>query len=165
MPLPFHSTKNAPPGAQGHRLMREVRIMSMFNCDCSCKLSCTALAVIAAVVVGVLTAFLQISGVVILGVVFLWVAFGIAVVYLWVLTLAAALSRRAAGRGQDCCRPLGTVLAGVLGTIALAVVLLAVGVVATSVISAILAGILLFFFTLMLAATACYARCLADCTE
>ena len=137
--------------------------MSQFNCGC--KLSCNALAVIASIIVGVLTAFLQISGVITVGVVFLWVAFGIAVVYLGVLTIAAALARRAEACSRGCCQSLTTVLAGILGTILFAVVLLAVGIVATSVISAILVGLLLFFLTLTLTATACYARCLADCED
>lgn len=137
--------------------------MSLFNCNCSCKASCTGLAVIAAAIIGVLTAFLQISGVILLTTVFVAVAFAIAVVYLGVLTIAAALTRRADACSRECCQSLTGVLAGILGTILIAVVLLAVGIVATSVISAILAGLLLFFLTLTLVAAACYARCLSDC--
>jgi Kef-type K+ transport system membrane component KefB len=44
-----------------------------------------------------------------------------------------------------------------------ALVLLAVGIVATSVLSAILVGITLFFFALMLTSTACLVRCLVNC--
>ena len=53
---------------------------------------------------------------------------------------------------------LNTLLAGVLG-----VILLAVGIVATSILSAILVGVLLFFFSLTLTSTACLVRSLADC--
>ena len=44
-----------------------------------------------------------------------------------------------------------------------AAILLAVGVVATSVVSAILVGILVFFLTLIFGNTACYIRCLTAC--
>ena len=54
-------------------------------------------------------------------------------------------------------------LIGILGAILFAVVLLAVGIVATSVFNAILVGLLLFFFTLALTATACLVRCFAEC--
>lgn len=134
--------------------------MSLFGCNCSNRPSCTALAVIAAVVVGVLTAFLQISGVIAFSAVLIGGFLGIAVVYLAVVTVAAALARRA--EGPDCCQSLGAVLTGILGTIALAVVLLVVDIAAASVLGAILTGALLFFFTLTLAATACYARCLCQ---
>lgn len=136
--------------------------MNIFGCNC--RLGCTAGAAIAAAIIGVLTAFLQITGVIALTPAFLWVAFGIAVVYLAVLAVTAALATRR--EAQPCqCRPLRIVLAGILGTILFALVLLAVGIVATSVVSAILVGLLLFFFTLVLAGTACLVRCLGDCEE
>lgn len=135
--------------------------MSQFVCRC--RPSCTTAALIASVIVGVVTAFLQITGVILATPVFLWVALGIAVVYLGVQTVAAALARRRDGAG--CCRQLNTVPAGILGTILLSVVLLAVGIVATSILSAILVGLLLFFLALTVTGTACYIRCLADCSE
>lgn len=134
--------------------------MSLFNCNCKC--SCTAAAVIAGVIVGVVAAFLQITGVITVTTAFLWVVFGIAVVYLGVLLVAAALAGRC--ECSDCaCPTLNTLLAGMLGTIFFAVVLLAVGITATSVVSAILVGLLLIFFTLIVAGSACYVRYLADC--
>ena len=134
--------------------------MSLFGCNCKC--SCTLAAVIVSAIVGVLTAFLQITGVITVTPVFLWVVFGIAVVYLGVLVVSTALARRA--EETPCrCTTLTAVLAGILGSILLAVVLLAVGIVATSVLSAILVGILLFFFALTLTGTACLVRSLADC--
>ena len=133
--------------------------MSLFSCNC--RVSCTAVAVVASVIIGVIAAFLQIAGVFTLAPVFLWVVFGIAVVYLGVLAVAAALARR--GEDDGCCQSLEGVLAGILGTILFAAILLAVGIVATSVISAILVGVLLFFFTLTLTGTACFVRCLFGC--
>ena len=131
-------------------------------CNCNCRFNCSLFAVISSVVLGVIAAFLQISGVITVTTAFLWVALGIGVVYLLGLVTASAL-------GRDCmrpgclCRALNGVLAGVLGTILLALVLLAVGITATSVVSAILVGVLVFFLWLTVASSACYVRCGADC--
>lgn len=129
---------------------------------CTFKCSCSAAALIAGVILGVLAAFLQITAVITVTPAFLWVAFGIAVVYLAVLVAAAAGTRTT---GQYCCRcpVLNTLLFGILGTILFAVVLLAVGIVATSVVSAVLVGLLILFLTLTLAASACFVRCLSNC--
>lgn len=54
--------------------------MSLFSCDSKCN--CTIAAIIVSAIVGVVTAFLQITGVITVAPVFLWVVFGIAVVYL-----------------------------------------------------------------------------------
>lgn len=131
--------------------------MSCFSCNCKCTLA----SVVAAVILGVVAAFLQITGAITVTAAFLWVALGIAVVYLAVLVVSTALARRAE---TACgCSALNTVLAGILGSILFAVVLLAVGVVATSVVSAILVGILVFFLTVTLAGTACLVKTYADC--
>lgn len=136
--------------------MWEVNLM--FHCDCNGRISCRVLAVIAGVILGVLAAFAQISGAFVLGDMVLTGALLVAVAYLGLLPLSAA-----GCRARRCCRNLTTVLVGLLGTILLAAILLAVGIVATSVLSAIAVGILVFFATLTLVGTACYAVCLADC--
>lgn len=136
--------------------------MSMINCGCGCRWGCTAVAAIASAVVGVLAAFLQITGVITVTTVFLWVAFGIAVAYLALALGAAALDRRAERCGR-LCTGLTALLVGILGTVLLALVLLAVGIVATSVVNAILVGLLVFFFALTLTSTACLVRCLLYC--
>lgn len=131
---------------------------------CSCKCNCTAAAVIVSVIVGVLAAFLQITGVITVTPVFLWVVFGIAVGYLAVFILGPSLY----GRGEPgicTCIALNAVLVGILGTILFALVLLAVGIVATSVVSAILVGVTLFFFALIISATACYVRSISGCVN
>ena len=134
--------------------------MALFNCGC--KRDCTLLAVIAALILGIVAAFLQITAAITVTPAFLWVALGIAVGYLGVLLVTTALTRR-----TDC-RPcasnaLRTVLVGILGAILFATVLLAVGIVATSVVSAILVGLLVAFLTLIFAGSACLILCLADC--
>lgn len=134
--------------------------MALF--PCGCKRDCVVTALIASAIIGVITSFLQITAVITVTPVFLWVVFGIAVVYLGVLEVATARARRPE---LNCCRAISAVLAGILGAALLAVVLLAVGIVATSVVSAILVGLLLFFLSLILTATACLIKCLADCED
>ena len=129
--------------------------------SCSCKGSCTALAVIVSAILGVLAAFLQITGAITVTTTFLWVVFGIGVGYLAVTLYGAA-------RGAHCparciCPGLNTLLAGVLGSILLSVILLAVGITATSTVSAILVGLLVLFFALTITGAACLVRCLFDC--
>lgn len=134
--------------------------MSIYGCHYQC--SCRLFAVLASVIIGVVTAFLQITGTVTATPVFLWVVFGVAVAYLGVLVVAAALSGR--GDPTGCvCSALNALLIGILGSVLFALVLLAVGIVATSVLSAILVGITLFFFALMLTGTACLVRYLVNC--
>lgn len=134
--------------------------MSLFGCNSRC--SCTGAAVIASAVIGVLAAFLQITGVITVTPAFLWVAFGIAVVYLGVLVISASLAGCPERTGCRC-TALNALLLGILGTVLFALVLLSVGIVATSVVSAILVGLLLFFLALALTGTACYVRALTEC--
>lgn len=136
--------------------------MTLANCDCRCNSPIRAF--IASVIIGVVAAFLQITGVITIAPVFLWVALGIAIVYLAVLILATAL----ANRTDACaclCNILFVLLIGILGTILFALVLLAVGIVAASVVSALLVGLLLFFFTLMITGSASLVSCLSGCGD
>ena len=134
--------------------------MALLNCNC--RRDCTLLAVIASLLVGIIAAFLQITGVITVAVPLLWVALGVGVVYLGALPIALALVRRPVC-GDCLCSSLEAVLTGLLATILLAVILLAVGIVATSVTSAILVGLLAAALTLTFAGTACLVRCLAGC--
>ena len=138
--------------------------MALFNCNCNCKPSCGAFAGFAGVIIGVVAAFLQITGTITVTPAFLWVTLGVAVVYLAVLAIAGALRRRSSCNRCEC-SAIGTVLTGILATALLSVVLLAVGIVATSVVSAILVGLLLLAVTLVLGGTACLVRCLFDCED
>lgn len=133
----------------------------MGSYNCRCKRDCTLIAVVVSAIIGVIAAFLQISGTITVTPAFLWVAAGVAVVYLGVLTLTV---RR--GEQRNClCSAVNAVLAGILGTVLFSLVLLAVGIVATSVLSAVLVGLLLAFFALTLTAGACLVRCLANCED
>ena len=130
------------------------------SCSC-CRPGCTVIAVAVSLIIGVITAFLRITAAITLTPAFLWVLLGIAVVYLAVVLVAGALSRNECCEGL--CSIITSLLAGILGTILLSIVLLAIEFVATSVIGAILAGALLFFFFFMITSTACLVRCFYNC--
>lgn len=135
--------------------------MSLSNCCGRCvRCSCTFLAVVLSVAVGVITAFLTIMGTIALTPAFLWVTLGIAAVYLLGNLVASALAKETV---SCCCPALTAILVGILGTLVFSVVLLAVSFPATSVLGAIFAGLLLFFLFLIFFSTACYVRCLARC--
>ena len=129
----------------------------------SCSPTCTVLAVAASLILGVITAFLRITAAITLTPAFLWVLLGVAVVYLAVLIISASLFRNV------CCSSLCTIitalLSGILGTVLLSVVLLGIEFAATSVLGAVLAGALLFFFFLAVTSTACLVRCLFNCND
>lgn len=131
--------------------------MAIFGCEN--RQSCTGLAIIAALIIGIVTAFLRITAVITLTPVFLWTVFGIAIGYLAVTLIATAI---ADGIGFCSGRTLTVLLAGILGTVLFSVILLGIEFVATSVIGAIIAGLLAASFTLTVVGTACLIRCLAD---
>ena len=136
--------------------------MTLLCCDN--RRDCTGIAVIASVIIGIIAAFLQITGVITLAPIFSVVAFGIAVLYLAVTLVATALVQR----GYTCkgvCSPLYALLVGVLGTILTAVILLAITFAATSVIGAIIVGVLFFSFSLLITSTACLVKCFINCSE
>ncbi len=129
---------------------------------CNCKNNCTSIAIVASIIIGIITAFLRITAVITVTPVFLWVVFGIAVGYLAVVLGTTAI-RENDGIGKCVCPTLSVLLIGILGTILLSVVLLAIPFVATSIVGAIVTGLLLLFFSLTVSVTACLAKCLANC--
>lgn len=136
--------------------------MSLLNCNCNARCNCTAVAVVASIILGIVAAILQITGVITVTSTFLWVVLGIAIVYLALLAVAATTARAE----RPClCDSLNALLVGILGSVLFAVILLAVGIVATSIVSAILVGLLVLFFFLTVLATACYVRYLAGCSS
>ena len=133
----------------------------MTNC-CGCKNNCVALAVIASVIIGVIATVLRITAVITVTPAFLWVLFGIAVVYLLALLIAAPLIRSTGVRGCVC-TILPLILLGILGTVLTAVILLGITFVATSIPGAIITGLLLLFFSLIITSTACLVKCAVGC--
>ncbi len=134
--------------------------MSLCNCENRC--SSVSLAVVGSLIIGIITAFLRITAVVIETPAFLWVVLGIAVVYLLGLLLASPFISRC-GSCRCLCTTLGAVLIGILGAALISVILLAVTFAATSVIGAIFLGLLLFFISLTLSGTAVLVKCIINC--
>ena len=131
--------------------------MALFCCDN--RQDCVGLALMVSVVLGVVAALLRITAVITVTPAFLWVALGIAIGYLAVLLASTG-----------CCpkpipcrcgnRTLTAVLAGILGTALVAVILLGITFAATSIVGAVLVGLLILFLSLTVSATACLvARC------
>ena len=150
---PGTSNKTARPGrqAQGAPLPAVIALVCV-------------VALIAGVILGVVAAFAQITGAFALTPANLTAALEIAFAALGILLVTASLDCRQTGR-RCRCTALNALLAGILGTVALAALLLVVGITATSVLSALLVGIGVFFFTLLVGAAACYLRALAGCEE
>lgn len=123
--------------------------------NCNCRDNCSLLAVGASLIVGIIAAFLQITGVIALTSAFLWVLFGVAVGF-----LAIGLATSCCNRCEEACRgsALSVLLTGALGTVLLSVILLGVTFAATSIVGALFTGALLFFFALLLTAAACLIR-------
>ncbi len=126
--------------------------------NCYFRIDCNRLNVVAGVIIGIIAAILTFTATIIITPAFLWVALGIAVVYLAVLLLASVVSRR-----HNACRcaneGLPVALVGILGSILTALILLGVGFAATSILGAIITGILFFFLTLIFGGIVCYVRC------
>ena len=127
----------------------------------SCRPDCTLIAIVFSLILGIITAFLRITAAITLTPAFLWVLLGIAVVYLAVLLAVTGLTVNADCRGVR--TAINTILAGILGTVLFAVILLAITFAATSVIGAIIVGLLLFFFSLTITATACLVKAYSEC--
>lgn len=134
----------------------------MTSLNCTPRCSCTALAVIGSIIVGIVTAVLVTTAIVTLTPAFLWVVLGIAVVYLPALLLFSALRRGASG---CICRAVGAVLIAILGTVLFSLVLLGVAFPATGFLLPFFAGLLLFFLSLTVASTACLVRCALGCED
>ena len=130
------------------------------NNYCCCRSSCTLFAVIASIIVGFITILLRITAVITVTPAFLWVVFGIAVVYLAIAILKAGKNTTAS---RCICPTLSVLLTGILGTILTSVILLAIEFAVTSIIGAIITGALLFFFSLTITSAACFVKCLAGC--
>lgn len=130
---------------------------------CNCRISCPLLSVVASIIIGIIAAFLRVTAVITVTPAFLWVVLGIAVVYLAVLLVITATLDGPDARIGCLCPVLSTLLAGILGAILLAVVLLGIEFVATSIIGAILTGGLIAFLSLLITSSACLIKCFARC--
>ncbi len=135
----------------------------MSNSYCCCRRDCTTWAIVVSVVLGVLAVFLQVTGVITIGVAALTAALGVGLVALAVLLLAMATA--SGGDGYCLCRSVTAALAGAIGTIVLAIVLLALALPATGLAFLLLSGLLVAAFTLLVASVVCLIRCLTGCNR
>lgn len=126
--------------------------MSHFKCNCA------GLALIGSLIIGVIVAILRITAVITATPVFLWVALGVAIIFLLAALAVSAFSQRE--KNSLSYRTLSRLLTGVLGTILTAIILLGIPFVATSILGALITGALGFFFAYTLSTAACYAKCL-----
>ena len=135
--------------------------MNMINITCDCKSDCTTLGIIAGIIIGIITGILRFTAVITVTPAFLWVVLGIATVYLAILLFNAGKYRTG---GRFCrCKSLKTLLFSILGTALTSVILLAIPFAATSVLGAIITGLLLTFLSIIFTSTACLVFCTADC--
>lgn len=134
----------------------------MANLGCNCRSTCTGLAVVASVIIGIITAILNATAIIAVTPAFLWVLFGIAALYLAV-TLVTSVFIRSMSIRNCVCSALPALLAGALGTILLSIILLGIEFAATSVLGVIFTGALLFFFALLITSTACLVKCISGC--
>lgn len=133
--------------------------MSVFCCN---SRNCVFGAILASLITGVITAILSFTAVITITPAFLWVLFGISVLYLVFLSLASV--RRQRGITSGCLySALPALLVGILGTILTSVVLLGITFAATSVLGALIGGALLAFFALTVTSSACIIVCTASC--
>ena len=131
--------------------------------NCNRRIECAFLSIAASIIVGIVAAIAQFTALITLTPVFYVVAFGIAVLFLLVLLALSPVLDKTACRG--CCNSnvkLATI--GILGTIVTAIILIAVSFAATSVLGAIVVGLLAAFFTLMITSSVCAVNCASACS-
>ena len=137
----------------------------MTNCNCRTRFDCTTLAIIASLIIGIAAAILRYTAIITVPVVFLWVTFGIAVAFL-AITLFSALMIRRIRNNRCLCDSIPFLLLGILVTILASVILLAFEFAATSVLGAIITGVLLAAFSLIFTSAACFVKCeVGECCE
>ena len=125
----------------------------MKNCECN-TFNCTVLSVMASIIIGITTAILRYTAILTIGTTFLWVAFGIAVAFLLVGFLKSSNKNSL----QESDTSLILTIIGALLTILVSVVLLGFTFAATSALGAIISGVLLGGFSLLLTSAACYIK-------
>jgi hypothetical protein len=131
----------------------------MFS-NCNCNMGCAEKSVVVSLIIGIIAAVLRFNATIVVTPAFLWVIFGIATVFLGIILLTSACCGE---RRCECCERLNLLLAGALGTILTAIILLAITFPATSVLGAIITGIALFFFSLTITGAACLIKCRSNC--
>ena len=134
--------------------------MTCLNCES--KINCTGIAFITSLIIGIIAAFLQITAVIAIPPILLGSAIIVALVFLLVILIAVSLTQTSC---RALCSVVSVLLLGILGSILFAAILLIIDIAATSVIGAILVGLLVFSFSLFILTTACLIKCIANCND
>ena len=134
--------------------------MTCLNCES--KINCTGIAFITSLILGIIAAFLQITAVIAIPPILLGSAIIVALVFFLVTLIAVSLTQTSC---RALCSVVSVLLLGILGSILFAAILLIIDIAATSVIGAILVGLLVFSFSLFILTTACLVKCIANCND
>lgn len=130
-------------------------------CGCKTKCDCTFFSVIVSVIVGIIVAFLNVSGTIAVPQVVLWVFFGVALAALAAAFVAGALQRR---EHTGCfCSSLTTLLVGVLGTVLFSLVLILADIATGGIFGSLITGLLFAAFTLIITSVGCLTKSLFGC--
>ncbi len=132
----------------------------MLRVGCERKSYCTIVAIIVSALMGVAIALSQISASITLTQIYFAIPLGVAIVYLAVTFLAAAI----AGFRYRGSSAFDALIVGIIGTIVMGVICLLANIIA-DVLGAVLVGLLTVFFTLMLTSTVCVIRYFTGCGE
>ena len=134
------------------------------NCNCYPKFSCTLIAVIASIIIGVVTAFLTTTTAIAITTTLLYIALGVSAFYLAVALFTAPFVRSECMR-KCVCNALTALIWGILGTVLTAIILLVFDIATGSILGAIITGAFATFVALTFTATACYVKCIVGCNE
>jgi len=128
----------------------------MLNCCCERNNSCAVLGVTVSIILGIIAAFLRYFAVIAPAAAFYWVLLGIGVVYPAVLLFSAF---RNEGNRSCICRVLPLFILGTVGTIITSLLLLGITFAATSIIGAVITGLSVGFFALIISGVLCIINC------
>ena len=133
-------------------------------CCCKTKCDCTFIAVIAAVVAGIIAAFLNFSATIAIPQYVLWIFFGVALIFLAATLLTAPLACR---RETDIClcSSLTAFFTGVFGTVLAALVLILADLAATGLLASLITGLLAAAFVLTITSAACIVKNIFGCDK
>ena len=143
-----------------HIMIPEVDFMS--NQNCNGRYTCVDIAIFASVIIGIVAGVLRFTAVITATPAFLWVVFGVAIGF---LALLVFIGNRLGTVLRCGFRALTALLVGILGTVLFSVTLLGITFAATSVIGAIITGLLLGFFTLLVTASVCLIKNIVVCNS
>ncbi len=136
----------------------------MASCPYDCRGIRVSGVVTVSIVLGIVAAFLQFFGTITVGTTFIAAVLAAAVAYLAIALIVAGVSACCTALAPCACPLLATQLLGSIGSVLLSAVLLAIGTTA-GIVGAILFGVLILAFALMLLSTATLAWQLSRCND